>query len=114
VGHIWNYIQTQIPTMSGKTAIIACPEHGRNLMGNSILDQNDWKAYDHSDVNSTRVFSMMAGPSIPSNLSVGSAGTPIGDIRDCVLTVAELLGIKSQIQAAGYIPSGIVSLFDRI
>jgi hypothetical protein len=114
VGHLWNYIQTQIPDMAGNTYLIACPEHGRNLNPNSVLDQNDWLAYDHSDLNSTRIFSMMVGPNVPQNLSVGSAANPIGDISDCVLTMGEILGIKSDIQAEGLVSSDGVSFFDRI
>lgn len=114
VGHLWNYIQTQIPEMAGNTYLIACPEHGRNLDPNSILDQNDWLAYDHSDLNSTRIFSLIAGPGVDANLSVGSGSNPIGDISDCVLTMAEILGIKSQVQGEGLVSSDAVSFFDRI
>lgn len=114
VGHLWNYIQTQIPDMAGNTYLIACPEHGRNLEPNSVLDQNDWLAYDHSDLNSTRIFSLLAGPGVDANLSVGGEANPIGDISDCVLTMAEILGIKSQVQSAGLISSDAVSFFDRV
>ena len=114
VGHLWNYIQTQIPEMAGNTYLIACPEHGRNLDPNSILDQNDWLAYDHSDLNSTRIFSLIAGPGVDANLSVGSESNPIGDISDCVLTMAEILGIKSQVQGEGLVSNDAVSFFDRI
>lgn len=104
VGHIWNYIQSQIPEMSGNTIILAMPEHGRNLDPNSILDENDWKAFDHSDINSTRIFSLMAGPNVPVGLSRGSEGNQIGDIRDGVLTLAQALGIKEQVLAEGIVP----------
>jgi hypothetical protein len=114
VGHLWNYIQTQIPEMAGNTYLIACPEHGRNLEPNSVLDANDWLAYDHSDLNSTRIFSMLAGPGVDANLTVGSEANPIGDISDCVLTMAEILGIKSQVQAEGLVSSDGLSFFDRI
>lgn len=114
VGHLWNYIQTQIPEMAGNTFFIACPEHGRNLEPNSILDKNDWLAYDHSDLNSTRIFSLMAGPGVDTNLSVGSEANPIGDISDCILTMAEILGIRAQVQAEGLVSSDGMSFFDRI
>ena len=100
--------------MAGKTFIMLSPEHGRNLLPNSILDKNDWKAYDHSDLNSTRIFSLMIGPNVPTNLAVGSESNPIGDISDGVLTLAEVLGIKSQVISAGLISSSGLSLFDRI
>mgnify|MGYP001138517635 CR=1 FL=1 len=36
------------------------------------------------------------------------------DISDCVLTMAEILGIKSQVQGEGLVSSDAVSFFDRI
>jgi len=114
VGHVWNYIQTQIPEMAGNTMIIAMPEHGRNLDPNSVLDENDWKAFDHSDINSTRIFSLMAGPHVPTNLTRGSESSPIGDISNGILTVAEALGIKEQIMSEGIVGGGMRSFFDLI
>ena len=38
VGHLWDYIQNNIPEMSGNTSIIVAPEHGRNLESNNIKD----------------------------------------------------------------------------
>ena len=61
VGHLWDHIQS-IPEMAGNTTLILTPECGRNLQPNNILDENDWRAYDHSDENSMRIFTMMAGP----------------------------------------------------
>jgi len=114
VGFLWNYIQTQIPEMANNTIILISPEHGRNLNPNPIQDENDWYAYDHSDQNSLRVFSMMAGPNVPSNLSVGSATNPRGLLTDNVLTIAEILGFKADVQASGLLAGGSQSLFDRI
>lgn len=114
VGFLWNYIQTQIPEMANNTVILISPEHGRNLNPNPIQDENDWYAYDHSDQNSLRVFSMMAGPNVPANLSVGSATNPRGLLTDNVLTIAEVLGFKADVQASGLLAGGSQSLFDRI
>ena len=114
VGHLWNFIQTQIPEMAGNTVFMAAPECGRNLNHNPIKDYNDWFAYDHSDANAQRVFGMMAGPGVQSNLVVGSETNPVGEIHDCVLTVGEILGIKSEIQSAGLVSGSSLSLFDRI
>lgn len=114
VAHLWNFIQTQIPEMAGNTFMMIMPEHGRNENPNSILDQNNWLAYDHSDINSTRIFGAMVGPGVDSNLVIGNESNPIGDISDGILTLGEVLGIKAQIQAAGYVPSDARSLFDRI
>lgn len=114
VGFLWNYIQTQIPEMANNTIILISPEHGRNLNPNPIQDENDWFAYDHSDQNSLRVFSMMAGPNVPANLSVGSPTNPRGSLTDNVLTIAEILGFKAEVQASGLLAGGSQSLFDRI
>ena len=38
VGHLWDYIQNNIPEMSENTSIIVAPEHGRNLESNNIKD----------------------------------------------------------------------------
>jgi len=114
VGFLWNYIQTQIPEMANNTIILVSPEHGRNLNPNPIQDENDWFAYDHSDQNSLRVFSLMAGPNVPANLSVGSATNPQGLLTDNVLTIAEILGFKADVQNSGLIAGASQSLFDRI
>jgi hypothetical protein len=117
LGHIWECIQS-IPEMAGNTILIAIPECGRNLEHNSIKDaDNQWFAYDHSDLNSKRVFGVMAGPGVPSNLQVGTEANPIGLITDGVPTIAEILGgaaLKNQVLNSGYLASDTMSLFDRI
>jgi len=114
VGHLWNYIQTQVPEMAGDTVLIASPECGRNLNHNPIKDVNDWYAYDHSDNNASRVFTVMAGPGVPQNLSVGSETNPVGFTSDNVPTIGEILGVKDEIMGAGFLQPESVSLFDRI
>lgn len=114
LGHLWNFIQTQIPEMASNTILIASPECGRNLQHNPIKDSNDWYAYDHSDDNSSRVFTIMAGPNVPAGLSIGSESNPVGITSDNVLTVAEILGVKNEVQAAGLVQPESMSLFDRI
>lgn len=114
VGHIWDYINTQVPDMAGDTIIIAVPECGRNDAPNAIRDQNDWYAYDHSDLNSLRVFGLMAGTTVPANLMVGSENDPTGRVTDLVPTIAEILGIKSEVMSAGLLDPLAQSLFDRI
>ena len=114
VGHLWDYIQNQIPEMSGKTAIILAPEQGRNLEPNNIVDANGFKAYDHSDSNTRRVFGLMAGPGIPSSIpAVGGEGAPVGDLLNITPTIAEILGFKQDIIGAGLIADN-QSLFDLI
>jgi hypothetical protein len=114
VGHLWNYIQNQIPEMANNTILIASPECGRNLNPNPIKDINDWYGYDHSDANTDRVFTIMAGPNVPANLSIGSEGNPIGQTSDNVPTIGEILGVKNEILNAGFLAPGSTSLFDRI
>ncbi|MEM1217283.1 MAG: hypothetical protein AAGH79_00150 [Bacteroidota bacterium] len=115
LGFIWNYIQNEIPEMAGNTALLAMPEHGRNQDPNGILDENDWLAYDHdSDANSRRIFTTMVGPGIDAGLSLGSPGNTVGDASDIVPTIAEILGIKSEVQSAGLLAGNSMSLFDRI
>lgn len=114
MGFLWNYIQTQIPEMSGKTIMCFAPECGRNEKHNPIIDANDWYGYDHGDSNSLRVFGGMVGPNVQSNLMVGNEANPIGKVTDFSLTIAQILGYKSDVQAAGYIDVDSKSLFDRI
>jgi hypothetical protein len=114
VGHLWNFIQTQVPDMAGETVIVVSPEHGRNLQPNPIRDENDWFAYDHSDGNSLRTFSLLAGKGVPQNLVVGGENNPIGSATDHVLTIADILGIKNEVQFSGLLAPGSMSLFDRI
>ena len=40
VGHIWDYIQNNIPQMANNTTMMVVPEHGRNLNSNNIEDGN--------------------------------------------------------------------------
>lgn len=113
VGYLWNYIQTQIPDMAGNTIMIVVPECGRNEQPNAIKDFNDWRAYDHSDANATRVFGMMTGPNVPTNLTIGNEANPIGNAGQVALTIAEILGIKQPVADAGMVING-QSLFDLI
>lgn len=112
VGHLWNVIQ-QTPGMANNTVLIAAPEHGRNLQPNNILDSNSFIAYDHSDANARRNFTLMAGPGIDAGLRLGSEGNPIGDTAQCLMTIAEVLGFKQDVQNAGLTFSN-QSLFDLI
>jgi len=114
VGHLWNYIQNEIPEMADNTVILCTPECGRNLQPNSILDINDWRAFDHSDENALRVFTLMAGGDVPQNLIIGAEGDPVGLTSDSMLTVAEILGVKNEVMNSGYLAPGTLSLFDRM
>lgn len=115
VGWLWNYIQTSIPEMANDTIMLLTPECGRNENPNPIQDENDWFAYDHSgDLNTQRIFTQMVGPNVPSNLTVGSESNSVGMSVDNVLTIADIFGVKDQVNAAGFIDNAARSLFDRI
>ena len=86
----------------------------RNLQPNNILDQNEWLAFDHSDSNSLRAWTVLAGSGIPAGLSIGSEANPVGRVSDSMMTVADLLGVKPEVQSAGMVAPGTASLLDQI
>lgn len=114
VGFIWNYIQSQIPDMANNTIMLVVPECGRDLNPNPILDENDWRGFDHSDANTSRIFGAMIGKNVPSNLSLGDENNPIGISADIAPTIAEILGIKNTVMSTGLLSSSALSLFDRM
>ncbi len=113
IGFLWREIQ-KIPGMAGNTAMIVMPEHGRDLEPNSIQDDNDWYAYDHSGGNSRRIFTLMVGAGIDAGLRVGGEGNPVGDAADVVPTIADIFGIKQTVYDKGLIDPNARSLFDRL
>jgi hypothetical protein len=113
VGWLWDYIQTQIPEMANETVIIVAPETGRNENPNPIVDENDWFAYDHSDANALRVWSVMAGKNIPKKI-IGSEGNAIGRLTDIVPTIADIFGVYDQVMMSGYIDPLAQSQFLRV
>jgi hypothetical protein len=113
VGWLWSYIQNNIPEMAGKTIMIVAPECGRNLNPNPILDENDWYAYDHSDANAMRVWSVMVGQNVPK-MTVGSASSPVGRLTDIVPTIADIFGIYDEVKASPYIDPQAMSMFQRM
>ena len=58
---------------------------------------------DHSDANTRRVFGMMAGPGIQSNISIGSEGNAVGDLLNITPTIAEILGFKQDVINTGLV-----------
>jgi len=113
VGHLWDYIQNNIPEMANNTTLIVSPEHGRNLESNNIVDANAFTGYDHSDANSRRIFNMMIGPGIDANLAIGNENNQVGDIVNITPTIAEILGFKNEMMGVGLTASNN-SLFDLI
>jgi hypothetical protein len=112
-GWLWNYIENNIPEMSGNTIMIVAPECGRNLESNPILDQNDWYAFDHSDANAMRVWTVMKGKGVPT-LALGSESNRIGRLTDIVPTIADIFGIYDDVMNSGYIDPLAQSLYSRM
>jgi hypothetical protein len=112
-GWLWQHIQNNIPEMAGNTVFIVAPECGRNLNPNPILDQNDWVAYDHSDANALRVWSLMLGKGVP-NIRVGGEAQPVGRLTDIVPTIADVFGVLDDVNNAGLIDPLARSLYQRI
>ncbi|MEN8929152.1 MAG: hypothetical protein ABF240_09815, partial [Flavobacteriales bacterium] len=117
VGFLWDYIQTQIPAMAGNTIMIATPDCGRNLNPNPILDtENNFRAYDHSDANTRRVFTLMAGATIGNNPDKATAplssSSPLN--TDAAITVGHILGIEGDMLASGYLHGNSQSLIRKL
>lgn len=113
VGYLWKYINQQIPEMAANTIMLVAPECGRNAEPNPIRDFNEWRAYDHSDANAMRVFGMMNGPNVPQNMVLGNDANLIGNIAQVPLTIAEILGCKTDVMNAGHVYNS-QSWFDLI
>lgn len=112
VGWLWNYIQTQIPEMSGNTVMMVVPECGRDLNPNPIRDSNNYYSYDHSDANSLRTFASLVGPGTPAGLVKGDPNNPVGINANVVPSIADVLGIKNQVMNSGFMASGVQSFYD--
>ncbi len=92
IGHLWNMIQSH-PTLAGNTNMICIPECGRNLEFNTILDQNDWASFDHSDENSLDIWALGVGPGFSPNTVVD--GTNAQLVTNAMFTVADIFGISN-------------------
>lgn len=114
VGWLWNYIQTQIPAMANNTVMLITPECGRDLNPNPIRDVNNYYSYDHSDANSLRTFTSIIGGNTPAGVVKGDPNNPIGYNTNVVPTIAEILGIKSQVVNAGFLAPGTQSFYDLL
>ncbi len=112
VGWLWEFIQS-IPEMKDNTIMIVAPECGRNLNPNPILDENDWLAFDHSDRNAMRVWSVMVGKNVPQ-LSIGDEDNPVGRLTDIVPTIADIFGVYEEVMGSGYIDPLAMSQFLRV
>ena len=117
VGFLWNYIQTQIPTMAGETIIMATPDTGRNLNPNPILDtENNFRAFDHSDANTRRVFTLMAGKTITNHPDKATgpinSSSPLN--TDAAITTGHILGVESEMIGSGFLHPQSQSLIRKL
>jgi hypothetical protein len=112
VAHLWNKIQST-PGMMNDTVMIIAPEHGRNLTGNSSIDQNGRAALDHTaaldelsgDQMAREIFCQVLGPSNIVQQGQVISGTT-GESIDVAAAIANLLGFDTQV------PSGLLRDFN--
>ena len=98
LSHLWNTIQST-PGLRNDTVLIAVPEHGRNLIPNSIRDSYGRLALDHtSDETSREIFCLVLGPEnvIRQNVVIPNI---VGESIDVVPTIADILGFRNEIEA---------------
>ena len=98
VAKLWEAIQST-PGMANDTILIVAPEHGRNLLPNTIIDQYGRYALDHtSDETSREIFCLVVGP--PSKVKQNQLITQeVGESIDIAPTIASILGFHSDIPA---------------
>ena len=99
IGWLWNKIQSD-PVLANDTVLICMPEHGRNLLPNTLVDANGLRAFDHTeDSNSRDIFGLFAGPSdkMVQGQTLGTEDAPVGEAIDIVPTIAHILGFHDQI-----------------
>ena len=101
VAHLWHTIQNT-PGMANDTVLIVVPEHGRNLMPNTVIDGFGRYAIDHTAIDgsgdqmSREIFCLVAGP--PNIVRQNQVISQVrGESIDIVPTVARLLGFDSDI-----------------
>lgn len=96
VAKLWEAIQST-PGMANDTILIVAPEHGRNLLPNTVIDQYGRYALDHtSDDTSREIFCMIAGP--PGKVKQNQVITQVvGESIDIVPTIANILGFNNEI-----------------
>ena len=102
LNHLWNTIQST-PGMANDTILIAVPEHGRNTLGNGIIDSYGREAIDHTNDDASReIFALILGP---NNVVIqNQVFTQVkGESIDLVPTIANVLGFDVDI------PPGILS-----
>ncbi len=121
IGELWKWIQST-PPFKDETIMILSPECGRNLNPNPIKDQNNFLSYDHSDNNALRVFTQIVGGANISGIAqsklnaqkgnrIGTPTNPVANIKDNVLTIGEIFGVRNLIEADGRVTTSN-SLFD--
>jgi hypothetical protein len=106
-GHLWQTIQST-PGMQNNTIMIVAPEHGRNLLGNTLLDQFGNAALDHnSDATSREIFALVVGPQgkvVQNQIITDITGESI----DIVPTISRILGFENEIPG-GMLPGRVLT-----
>ncbi len=112
VGWLWDKIQN-INGMKNDTIMIVTPECGRDFNPNPIQDTaNGFYSYDHSDSNSQRSWCSLIGGDIPAGQSFGDPNNVMGLTTNVVPTIADILGIKSDVVGANFLASGTKSFYE--
>ncbi|MBK9451819.1 MAG: alkaline phosphatase family protein [Bacteroidetes bacterium] len=102
VAKLWQAIQAT-PGMANDTVLIVVPEHGRNQVPNTVIDQFGRYAIDHTAIDQTsgdqmsrEIFCLVVGP--PGVVRQDQVITQVrGESIDIVPTVAQLLGFDTDI-----------------
>ncbi len=112
VAHLWDTIQ-KTPGMMNDTVLIVAPEHGRNLLTNTLQDSNGRFALDHTapdplqggDQMSRDIFCLVAGPS--SVVKQGNViDANVGESIEITSAIANILGFETDI------PGGMLKSFN--
>lgn len=98
VGKLWDSIQNT-PGMANNTIMIVAPEHGRNLIPNSVVDNNGFFALDHTSDNTSReIFCLIAGPQGVVNQNQVITQN-VGESIDIVPTINQILGYHNSVDS---------------
>ena len=77
--------------------------------------ENNFRAFDHSDANTRRVFSLMAGKSITNEPDQSTdPNNPNSLNTDVAVTIGHILGIEQEMLNSGYLHPQSQSLIRKI
>ncbi|MCF8276283.1 MAG: hypothetical protein K9J17_06055 [Flavobacteriales bacterium] len=101
LAHLWQTIQSTAG-MANNTIMIALPEHGRNLLPNTVIDPYGRYALDHTNDDMSReIFCLVVGPNgkVVQNQVISQVQ---GQSIDVVPTIAKILGFYDDV--SGFLP----------